>query len=153
MEKEELKSHVYYQFKKIAELEQVKGKRTLELQKELFTVFKNHMPGLVETDTEIQERVNEIHLAAKDLKESFSCENGRIIYIPAWGTNEEQFRIEGVYKEGDPEVLNFMKRGADLMKNGGPCSGCPGGSDLDETIKTGIEAFIFRLPLDGGDKD
>lgn len=138
MEKEELKNHISYQFEKLAEIENVKSELTSDLQKDLLAVFKKHMPKITEEEKEIKNRVNEIYSSALELQESFTCENGRVIYIPAWGGEDKKISVEGLSK-----VKNANDLKIELMQE-------PSDEDI---IDLGIKTFLLKIQGQGGDSD
>ena len=102
MEKEELKNYIKTRFEEIGNLESQKAILIDEAKDKILEVLKGSLPALAEADKEIKYRVNEIKSTALELKETYSCDSGRVIYFEPWLDEKEGVRIQGARNNEGP---------------------------------------------------
>lgn len=105
MEKEEQKNYIKARFEKIVELEEQKKVLIDEAKAGIMEILKGSMPAIVALDEDIKFSVGEINFAALELKESYSCDSGRVIYYEPWLDEPEGVRIQGIQEKGGPCLL------------------------------------------------
>jgi hypothetical protein len=96
MEKDEIRQHIKHQFEEIVKLEDNKKALIEPAKKQLSIILNEFIPQIVEQEKEIGQRVNEIKLAALELKENYTCNSGRVVYFEPWQMEKEFVTIQGI---------------------------------------------------------
>lgn len=131
MEKDEIKNNIKTQFEKIVELEN-KKKILVDVAKTgILQILKESMPEIVAIDRDIKFRVDEINFAALEIKESYSCDSGRVIYFPPWLEDPEGVIIQGIQEKTEPFLFG----------------------DDNSVIEGIVGAFINKISTEGGEDD